>query len=75
MVIKQYIEDGKFIKYYSDAGLIIKKVGTEELYSDAVELSTIEVTYEETVIPIVEDATEEDYKEALREVGVLNEEI
>lgn len=73
MILKQYIEDGKFIKYYSDAGLIIKKVGTEELYSDAVELSTTEVTYEETDIPVPDDTTIDDYKEVLREVGVLNE--
>lgn len=36
------------IRTYSDESKIIKKVGTEELYSEAVDLSTSNYTYIET---------------------------
>ena len=38
---------------YSNAGFKIQKVGTEEIYDDAWDL--IDVAYEETDIPIIED--------------------
>ena len=44
------IESRSFIHHYSDKGYLIRKVGTEELYEDA--LDVIEYEYEETDIPI-----------------------
>ena len=37
-----------FIKTYSDKGLYIKKVGTNEEYTEAVDLPTKNYTYKET---------------------------
>ena len=58
---------------YSDEGLQIRKVGTDEIYDDAIAVEDAPYTYEETDIPIdipSEDATEADYQSALREMGV-----
>ena len=41
-----------FTKNYSDSGLMIRKVGTEELYSEAYDV--LAYTYEETDIPVPE---------------------
>jgi len=41
---------------YSDAGFKIQKVGTDETYDDAWDL--IDVAYEETDIPIIEEDIE-----------------
>lgn len=75
MIVKQYIEDGKFVKYFSDEYFRIQKEGTEEIYDDAIELKDTEVEYVETdekiERPILDDdATITDYEKALREVGV-----
>lgn len=40
---------------YSDAGLYIRKVGTDEVYSDAVDIEGVPYTYEETEEPIEDD--------------------
>lgn len=42
-------------EYVSDKGLMIKKVGTDEVYSSAVELADTDVLYEETDI-VIDDA-------------------
>ena len=58
---------------YSDEGLQIRKVGTDEIYDEAIDVENAPYTYEETELPVydpTEDATEEDYQAALREMGV-----
>ena len=63
-------EDGtELYRTYSDKGLQIRKVGTSEVYDEAIDIENAPYAYEETDIP-TEDANEEDYQEALREMGV-----
>jgi hypothetical protein len=50
MIIKDTING--FIHTYSDSNLMIKKVGTEEVYSEAYDI--LEFEYEETDIEIIE---------------------
>lgn len=46
-------EDGiKLYKTYSDKGVYIKKVNTEELYSEAIDIDGVNFIYEETDIEI-----------------------
>lgn len=47
MIKTETLSNG-FIRTYSDESKIIKKVGTEELYSEAVDLSASNYTYIET---------------------------
>lgn len=56
MVITETItKDGmKLVKNYSDAGVMIQKVGTEEIYVDAVDPVGSGRTYVETDIKIPE---------------------
>lgn len=73
MVIKEFYKtrnDGvDLYRNYSDAGLQIRKVGTDEIYDEAVDVADAPYVYEETDIS-VEEATEADYQAALREMGV-----
>ncbi len=64
------------IRTYSDAGLMLQKVGTDELYSEAIDIEGAPYTYEETDIKndITDEATEEDLLAALAELGVTDEE-
>lgn len=52
MVVKEYYEtrtDGvKLFKSYSDEGFYIRKVGTDEVYSEAIDVENAPYTYEET---------------------------
>lgn len=50
MIVKENIEiNGKpFVKHYSDANLYIRKVGTTEEYTEAIDLPTKGYEYEET---------------------------
>ena len=52
MVVKVYYktrEDGtRLYKSYSDKGETIRKVGTDEVYSEAIDIDTAQYTYEET---------------------------
>lgn len=48
MIVKEYLDNGKFIRYFSDEDFKIQKLGTDEIYSDAVELVDTEVEYIET---------------------------
>lgn len=42
-------KDGtRLYKSYSDKGETIRKVGTDEVYSEAVDINTAQYTYEET---------------------------
>ena len=68
-------DDGvKLYRTYSDKNFMIKKIGTEEIYEEAVDSQEFE--YEETDILIEQDitsldeATNDDYIEALERLGV-----
>lgn len=76
MIVKEFYttrEDGvNLYRTYSDLNLKIRKVGTDEIYVEAVDVEDATFTYEETDIPIepIEEATETDYQNALEELGV-----
>lgn len=55
---------------YSDKGYLIKQVETNSLYQEAIDIENAPYTYEETDILIEEEATEQDYLEALAKLGV-----
>lgn len=81
MIVKEFYEtraDGvNLYRSYSDNGVHIRKVGTEEVYSEAVDVENAPYEYEETDIPTEEnlgEATEQDYINALAELGVTDEE-
>ena len=64
-------EDGvDLYRTYSTDGLQIRKVGTDEVYDEAVDIDGAPYTYEEMNIPTDADATEEDYQTSLRNMGV-----
>lgn len=52
MIVREFFqtrEDGvNLFKTYSDANKYIKKVGTEEIYSEAIDVENTSFTYEET---------------------------
>ena len=62
MIIKEFYktrEDGvELYRSYSDSNLLIRKVGTEEIYSEAIDISTAPYEYEETDMPIEEEVIE-----------------
>ena len=76
MIRKDYYstrKDGvKLFRCYSDAGLKIHKIGTDEIYDEAIDVETAEYSYEETDIPVesIGDVTAADYQNALRDMGV-----
>lgn len=58
-------------------GLMIRKVGTDEIYGEAIDVDGSGFLYEETDIPIdgeTGEATEEDLYNALAELGVAEDE-
>lgn len=62
MIIKEYFttrKDGvKLYKTYSDSGFYIRKVGTEEVYDEAIDVENAHYTYEETDEKIEQDELE-----------------
>lgn len=67
MIIREDL-DG-FIRHYSDQNLLIRKVGTDEIYTDAMDV--LNYQYEETDTPLeVPEATEDDMRQALTILGV-----
>ena len=54
MIVREKLTINKvnFIRHYSDSGLMIRKVGTDEKYVEAIDLTTNEFKYEETDEPI-----------------------
>lgn len=56
MIVKEFHrtrEDGvNLCRTYSDNGLQIRKVGTDEVYDEAIDIEGAPYTYEETDIPI-----------------------
>lgn len=74
MVIREFFKtrnDGaELYRHYSDRGLKIRKIGTDEIYDEAIDIADIGYVYEETESQIDAEATEADYQAALREMGV-----
>lgn len=77
MIVKEFYttrQDGvNLYRTYSDKNVQIRKVGTDEIYDEAVDIEGAPYTYEETDIPkesFSDGVTEEDYQNALREMGV-----
>ena len=50
MIVTEEVQFGKktFKRTYSDKGLVIQKVGTEERYSEAIDILDSDFEYEET---------------------------
>lgn len=67
-------KDGvKLYRTYSDRNMMIQKDGTEEIYSEAIDVENSGYTYTETDIPIDEDTgdlTVSDTLQMLNELGV-----
>ena len=62
MVVKEFYRTRKdgvnLYRNYSDQNLKIRKVGTEEIYDEAIDVEFAPYTYEETDMPIeVEEET------------------
>ena len=79
MILTEFLNDGTLIKHYSDAGFMLLQVETGAKYSDPIDVVPCRYTYEETdelidgeeneeVNP--NEATIEDYQDALGEFGV-----
>ncbi|MBO5702151.1 MAG: hypothetical protein J6S71_06900 [Clostridia bacterium] len=83
MIIKEFYRtrsDGvELYRSYSDKGVYIHKVGTDELYTEAVDVAGAPYEYEETDMPVdtsvdTDEATAHDYQNALEELGVTFDE-
>lgn len=77
MIVKEFYrtrQDGvNLYRTYSDKGVQIRKVSTDEIYDEAIDVENAPFEYEETDISkesLFEGATEDDYQNALREMGV-----
>ena len=57
MIIQEQIEND-LVKTYSDKGMMIRKIGTDELYSEAIDPQKFNRKYEETDIPIDQEIDE-----------------
>lgn len=53
------INETDFVRHYSDAGMMIRKVGTDEEYTEAIDLTPCKFEYEETDEPIPEEENAE----------------
>ena len=51
MIIQEQIGND-LVKTYSDKGVMIRKIGTDEIYSEAIDPKRFNREYEETDIPI-----------------------
>ena len=68
MIIQEIIEGNTaLVKTYSNAGFMIRKKGTDELYSEAIDPKKFNREYEETDIPI--DDNDTDYEDGLSGQG------
>ena len=53
MIIQEIFEGNTtLVKTYSDKGVMIRKIGTDELYPEAIDPQKFNREYEETDIPI-----------------------
>lgn len=73
-IVKEFYktrEDGiNLYRTYSDENKLIKKVGTEEIYEEAVDVENATYEYKETTETLNDEATEQDYLSALARLGV-----
>lgn len=64
MIVKEFYttrKDGvNLYRTYSDADLKIRKVGTDEIYDEAIDIEGAPYTYEETDMPIEETEEKEE---------------
>lgn len=64
MIVKEYLrtrKDGvKLYRTYSDKNLKIRKLGTEEVYDEAIDVSTASFVYVETDMPIQTEKAEQE---------------
>ena len=59
MIVQEIIEDyTTLVKTYSNAGFMIRKKGTDELYSEAIDPQSLHREYEETDILIDQEIYE-----------------
>lgn len=75
MILTEFLNDGTLIKHYSDKGVMLLQIETGDKYSDPVDVVPCRYTYEETDEKIdmeidADEATVEDYQDALGEFGV-----
>lgn len=49
MIVRETM--GDLVKTYSNKGMMIRQIGTGNLYSEAIDLLTSSISYEETDIP------------------------
>ena len=60
MIVQEIIEDyTTLVKTYSDKGVMIRKIGTDELYPEAIDPKKFNREYEETDILIDEEIDQE----------------
>ena len=73
MIITEYFMtrgDGVVLnKTYSNAGMLIHKIGTEEFYGEAIDVEGTPFVYEETDIPMEGDSefTDEEFRNMVEE--------
>lgn len=79
MILTELLNEGTLIKHYSNSGyVLLLQNETGEKYADPIDIVPCVYTYTETDEPVEVDeevydeneATVEDYQNALREVGV-----
>lgn len=77
MILTEYLNNGTLIKHYSDSNYMLLQVETGIKYSDPIDVVPCKYTYKETDKLIKEEeaenpdeATIEDYQDALGEFGV-----
>ena len=62
MIVQEIIEDyTTLVKTYSDKGVLIRKIGTDELYSEAIDPQKFNRQYEETDILIQQEELEDEH--------------
>ena len=59
MIIQEQIGND-LVKTYSDKGVMIRKIGTDEIYSEAIDPKKFNRKYEETDTPIEQEHEEPD---------------
>ena len=60
MIIKEQIVND-LVKTYSDKGVMIRKIGTDEIYSEAIDPKKFNREYEETDILIQQEELENEH--------------
>lgn len=75
MIIKEFYatreDEVNLFRTYSTESVCIRKVGTDEIYSDAIDIESAPYAYEETDIPIeggIEEISAEEFYNMLEEV-------